>query len=223
MKNGSAKQFTVARWTKATFWGWLIGVVFILMLSSFLGSIGIEDMQFYLGVGMGAGVGLAQWWMLRKYVPITQNWIWLSVIGMSAPFAIIDLIPSVESPLKLALSVALGALTVGALQYLLLKKHLTKASLWFWACFIGWTLAVFGHQNHRLYHADKSYRLYEFGTSVLKFTLNPVWRCYFRGYFGHRFEKNAGVNVVNSPHNFSITKFVSFVNRCIVALSPIIP
>jgi hypothetical protein len=142
MKNGSEKQFTVARWTKATFWGWLIGVVFILMLSSFLGSIGIEDMQFYLGVGMGAGVGLAQWWMLRKYVPITQNWIWLSVIGMSAPFAIIDLIPSVETPLKLALSVALGALTVGALQYLLLKKHLTKASLWFWACFIGWTLAV---------------------------------------------------------------------------------
>ena len=142
MKNGAEKQFTVARWTKATFWGWLIGVVFILMLSSFLGSIGIEDMQFYLGVGMGAGVGLAQWWMLKKYVPITQNWIWLSVIGMSIPFAIIDLIPSVESPLKLALSVALGALTVGALQYLLLKKHLTKASLWFWACFVGWTLAV---------------------------------------------------------------------------------
>ncbi len=142
MKNGSAKQFTVARWTKATFWGWLIGVVFILMLSSFLGSIGIEDMQFYLGVGMGAGVGLTQWWVLKKYVPITTNWIWLSVIGMSIPFVVIDLIPTVTSPLKLALSVALGSLTVGMLQYLLLKKHLKKASLWFWACFVGWTLAV---------------------------------------------------------------------------------
>ena len=32
--------------------------------------------------------------------------------------------------------------TFVVVQYLLLKKHLTKASLWFWACFIGWTLAV---------------------------------------------------------------------------------
>lgn len=63
-------SFTVVRWVTFTFWGWLLGVAFILLVSSLLGAMGIEDMQFYLGVGMGAGVGFTQWFVLRKFITI---------------------------------------------------------------------------------------------------------------------------------------------------------
>ncbi len=136
------KQFTVIRWTKATFWGWLLGVVFILMISSFLDSIGIEGMQFYLGVGMGAGVGFAQWLSLKKYIQLNTNWIWFSILGMGVPFIIIDFIPNETIPHKLPFSIPLGAITAGFLQYLLLKNHLQKANLWIIGSFIGWSLGV---------------------------------------------------------------------------------
>lgn len=136
------KPFTVRRWTKVTFWGWLLGVVFILMISSFLDSIGIEGMQFYLGVGMGAGVGLTQWLSLKKYIEINTNWIWFSVFGMGIPFIIIDYIPSEVIPHKLPFSIPLGAITAGFLQYLLLKKHSAKANLWIAGSFVGWSLGV---------------------------------------------------------------------------------
>lgn len=136
------KPFTVRRWTKITFWGWLLGVVFILMISSFLDSIGIEGMQFYLGVGMGAGVGLTQWLSLKKYIEMNTNWIWFSVFGMGIPFIIIDYIPSEIIPHKLPLSIPLGAIATGFLQYMLLKKHSENAKLWIAGSFTGWSLGV---------------------------------------------------------------------------------
>jgi hypothetical protein len=43
---------------------------------------------------------------------------------------------------KLLLSVAFSALTVGSLQFLLLKQFSSKAYLWIFGSFIGWTLGV---------------------------------------------------------------------------------
>ena len=50
--------------------------------------------------------------------------------------------PTGTVPYKLPLSIFFGALTVGLLQFLLLKKLSPKAYLWILSSFIGWILAV---------------------------------------------------------------------------------
>ncbi|MEK7724742.1 MAG: hypothetical protein AAB336_10365 [Acidobacteriota bacterium] len=142
MNSEEKKQFAIGKWILATFGGWFLGVILIMMLSGFLDSIGIEGMQFYLGLGMGAGVGLAQWLIFRKFSEMSPLWILFSALGMGIPFIILDLIPIGTVSYKLALSVAFSALVVGLLQFLLLKKHSPKAYLWIFGSFIGWTLGV---------------------------------------------------------------------------------
>lgn len=131
-------QFSIKRWT-ITFLGWLLGVVFILLLSGLLDSIGVEGFQFYLGLGMGAGVGVVQWLFHRKFSPISYLWILFSAFGMGIPFIIFDFVPIAY---KLPLSVALGALTVALLQLTALKKYFQNAFLWIFGCFFGWIIAV---------------------------------------------------------------------------------
>jgi len=130
------------RWTKATFLGWLLGVVLILVLSSFLDSIGIEHMQFYLGVGIGAGVGCMQWLLLKKTINMDVRWMVYSILGMGIPFIIVDLLPEGMIAHKIATGISMGALTTGFLQNLLLKKHFRQAILWIPYSFLGWSMGA---------------------------------------------------------------------------------
>ncbi|HRH65317.1 MAG TPA: hypothetical protein PLU53_03385, partial [Bacteroidia bacterium] len=86
--------------------------------------------------------GFAQSLLLKKYAPIDFKWILGSIAGMGVPFIFLDFIPSDTIPHKLPLSIALGGLTVGLLQYLLLIKYFRKGYLWIPGCFLGWTLGV---------------------------------------------------------------------------------
>lgn len=131
------------QWIKVTFWGWLLGVLFLILLSSLLDSLGIEDMQFYIGIGMGAGVGLLQWRLLRKYYEISILWFIYSSIGMGLPFLIFDFLVDPNLSYKLPLSVAIGGLLVGLLQYQMFKAYASKAFVWVFASALGWTLAAF--------------------------------------------------------------------------------
>lgn len=135
-------DFVLKRWTKSIFLGWLLGVILIITLSSFLDSIGIQNMQFYLGIGMGTGVGLVQWVALRKIVALNVNWVWLSALGMGIPFVVLDLLLSGTNMYKPLFGISLGSLTLGLMQYSILKKYSKKAYLWIFGCFAGWTLAV---------------------------------------------------------------------------------
>ena len=136
------KQFKIWRWTWTTFWGWLLGVVMILMLSGILDSMGIEDMQFYLGLGMGMGVGFSQWILLRKWCGMKVSWILTSALGLGIPFVIFDLLLKSKVWYKLPLCVGFGALTIGLLQFSIFKSYSTQAHRWIWGCVIGWPLAV---------------------------------------------------------------------------------
>lgn len=142
MHSAISKKISVDRWIKATFWGWLLGVALILILSSVLDAVGIEDMQFYVGVGMGLGVGFTQWLLLRKYTDISASWIWASVTGLGLPFLIIDVFLKNLGGHKLPFSVIAGGMLVSLFQYALLKCKSPKASLWIPACFAGWALAA---------------------------------------------------------------------------------
>lgn len=136
---------SVAKWTLYTFIGWFIGILFMLALASFLDSIGIEKFQFFIGVGLGAGVGFFQWWLLKRSVGITHHWIWSSVFGLGIPFLIFDLMSQYGSPLGsyyLPLSVTSGSILTSILQFFILKKYSPKASRWIFGCIAGWILAA---------------------------------------------------------------------------------
>lgn len=135
-------NFNPKLWSKANFIGWLIGVVFLILFSGFLESIGIHHMQFYVGVGMGAGVGLAQWWVLRKYLQISSAWIGVTIIGMGLPFLIVDLAAELDNLIKLPVCVVSGSIVTAFLQYLLLKEKSSGARSWIGGCILGWTAAL---------------------------------------------------------------------------------
>ena len=131
------------QWIKVTFWGWLLGVFLLIFLSSVLDACGIENMQFYIGIGMGTGVGFTQWRLLKKYCAMPLAWFYYSSLGMGLPFLILDFVMDKGVVYKLPLSVALGGLAIGCLQYQLLKKLSTNAINWIPFTTIGWTMAAF--------------------------------------------------------------------------------
>ena len=55
---------------------------------------------------------------------------------------IFDLLPTDTISYKLPLSIVLGSLSAGLLQYKLLKGHAKQAHLWIWGSCLGWTVAV---------------------------------------------------------------------------------
>lgn len=134
-----------AKWIKATFIGWFLGIILILVLSSLFDAIGIEGFQFFLGIGMGAGVGFMQGRLLRTSGFVNTSWLWTSVAGMGLPFIISDLL-IISGGLSLGsyyipVCIASGSIVVGALQYVYLRKFSPRAARWILGCSLGWILA----------------------------------------------------------------------------------
>lgn len=95
-----------------------------------------------VGVGMGAGVGYAQWRLARHWFDADRQWVWASVIGMGTPFVLGDIVAAVgvQVPYSLALYVVMGGLLVGLMQRRLLSPHSERANWWVPACVVGWAL-----------------------------------------------------------------------------------
>jgi hypothetical protein len=141
IKNMALNRFTLGMWIKTTFYGWSMGVILLIVVSSILDSFQIENVQFYIGVCMGAGVGFAQWKKLRIYFGISSKWFWTSIVGMGLPFLILDLLMSRTSEYKLPTGILLGGLTTGFLQLHVLKCYFKKPNSWVLGCFVGWLFA----------------------------------------------------------------------------------
>jgi len=135
------------RWVFATSWGWLLGFVF-MMIGGIAADLllSAERSQFFLGLGMGAGIGYAQVRVTARFLGITNSWAWASVIGMGAPFVASDIVRGVWTGLpylySLWLSAACGGLFVGLLQRPMLRPHSPRANWWVPASIAGWTLAA---------------------------------------------------------------------------------
>lgn len=143
MDTVTAKPIQMSSWVGATFGGWALGVVLIIVLSSGLDSMGIEGMQFYLGLGMGGGVGLAQWLYLKKRVDMSPYWIWFSALGLGIPAVGVDLLVAGTASYKIPLCIALGSPVVGVLQQSLLRRYWpAKPIWWILASLLGWMMAV---------------------------------------------------------------------------------
>ncbi len=139
------KAFLFSSWIMATSVGWALGILLVLLFASFFDAIGIEGRQFFIGTGMGAGVGFMQWRVLKKLFALGSNWIWFSILGLTLPFIILHLLnffPHLNfNNYHLPTSILLGGIIIGSLQERLLKQYAPNARGWTLASFLGWAAA----------------------------------------------------------------------------------
>ncbi|MFT6809116.1 MAG: hypothetical protein ACJA01_002348 [Saprospiraceae bacterium] len=128
-----------------TIYGWLVGFSCIIILALVSPAVGVGDSQFFVGTGMATGVGFMQNRMLHVSLGWNWNWMWTTIVGMTLSFVIFDFGPSILEmipPFNLQMSIAVGGLFVGILQYGFLGTRSIKGGYW-WIliCFVGWTSA----------------------------------------------------------------------------------
>lgn len=137
---------TVRQWIMASGFGWIAGVALVIVTSVLFDAAGLEGFQFYLGIGIGGGVGLLQWRLLRRNNLTDPGWIWSSVFGMGFPFLLNDLLSRSGAfsfgSYYLPVSVFAGAVVVSAWQYKILSFHTSAAARWPVASFAGWIAAA---------------------------------------------------------------------------------
>jgi hypothetical protein len=141
----SAGRF-VRRWVAATFGGWVLGFLLVLLLLPVTGLLGFGDLQLGVGLGMGAGVGLSQarrlgW--LAEGRHDRRTWAAASALGMSVPFLILDLARSfaIQPAAWLPVCVAAGGVVTGLLQLPIARRGGVRGVRWIVASTLGWSLA----------------------------------------------------------------------------------
>jgi hypothetical protein len=131
------------RWVLATFGGWLLGIVAVILLGGISEGIHFGD-QFPVGIGMGWGVGFAQWRVARKWFGVTSAWMWVSAAALGMPFVLSDITvlswAGNEQRYFLILNVALGASLLGLLEWRILRSRSNRAYWWIITCIVGWML-----------------------------------------------------------------------------------
>ena len=94
--NTFQKQLTLKRWILFTSYGWFIGILFVIGFAiigeMLLKSDAESGGQAAVGIGMGAGVGLMQWLVLRNNLEDPRKWFWFYLISFSASYILADLI-----------------------------------------------------------------------------------------------------------------------------------
>jgi hypothetical protein len=131
-------------WIRATWLGWLLGIPFIIVLALVGEAVGIGGAQVMVGAGMGAGVGLMQGRLIRSIIGKPALWIWSCILGLGAPFLMMDIakIAGFDIPYSLLVYIVIGGLIVGGWQALILRSHIPGTGLWMMASALGWTLAA---------------------------------------------------------------------------------
>lgn len=131
------------RWVLATLGGWFLGLVAVILLGGISEGIHFGD-QFPVGIGMGWGVGFAQWRVARKRFGLTSAWMWVSAAAMGMPFVLSDIAAlswaGSAQRYFLILNVALGASLLGLLEWRILRSLSHRAYWWVITCIVGWML-----------------------------------------------------------------------------------
>jgi hypothetical protein len=137
-----APRGLVLPWTRATFAGWALGFVLMLLIIGASGAVGLGDAQFPVGLGMGVGVGALQGRLLATRGIPPGAWLRATTLGVVMPFVVYDLVNLVapDMPFRLPALVVLGGVTAGVLQYRLVRLY-AGAAWWIAASTAGWTLA----------------------------------------------------------------------------------
>lgn len=122
-------------WVAANVVGWIVGFALCEALKAFVSTVLVD------GLVIGTGVGLAQWLVLRRRLPRVGWWIVLSILGFGVGNALGEaLVATVSSPVRDVLDGALIGASVGAAQWLLLRRRVSGAELWLPANVVGWAV-----------------------------------------------------------------------------------
>jgi hypothetical protein len=134
------------RWTRVTFYGWLLGFGIMAVLLFVWDLAGIGNVQFIVGLSIGLGTAIAQRSILKSHLPNSNSWVWTGAIGMTIPFAMIDVFGAVSDSgadwLGMEGAAAIGGILTGLLQRRVLQETVPNANLWIILSTIGWTLSV---------------------------------------------------------------------------------
>ena len=139
----------LVRWSIATCIGWIVGVVAAIALSYvIMDLIGLgEETNIFVGIFMGACMGLAQMIGVRGKLKLGARWVWGSVAGMGIAFVAAVLLGQyvlrVEGPVDhLLIPVAIvGGLLTGLFQMRSLKPYTSRTALWPVLSALSWGVA----------------------------------------------------------------------------------
>jgi hypothetical protein len=139
----------LTQWLKATFLGWLLAFVAIIVLALIGEGLGLGGSQFFVGVGAGLGIGYTQARLLQKRFGTGLSWMWGSAIGMGISFTFFDIGHRLSESLpefNLYYSVILGGLLCGLLQFRTIRSVTDRSPWWIplslvaWSCVAGLVL-----------------------------------------------------------------------------------
>jgi hypothetical protein len=148
----------VIEWTTAIALAVMLFPICVRLIAAATGarSGGAEPWQFVVLPALaGLIVGTSQWWVLRGRVAVGVSWVVASTLAMAIPTAL-SVLPQVVSftgylwfyvLLVPGWFAAVGA-WMGAVQWLLLRRHVRGALLWVPASAIGWCAWYLRHLSY---------------------------------------------------------------------------
>ncbi|MBX3279002.1 MAG: hypothetical protein KF868_13450 [Acidobacteria bacterium] len=151
---------SAGRWMRATWAGWLIGIPITILLAIAGEAVGGGGLQFLVGAGMGAGVGLMQGRIIKGVTGESVRWLLSSMIGLSIPFLFTDVarLAVWDIPYSLYVCILVGGLIVGVWQARILRPYFGNSGAWTAACALGWSLAAGSAAVSDLLFQSKSMR-----------------------------------------------------------------
>jgi hypothetical protein len=164
MQHHNKQWNIILPWMLATMAGVVLGILSLLTLATGLALAGTSTVLVGLigGAGLGGGIGIAQWLVLRRHIASAGWWVLVSVVGGMIGVALGLVLSDALRPListllgeaiqsrptgpRLALSntVAVGAagavvgVILGSAQWLVLRRHVRSAGRWIVASCLGW-------------------------------------------------------------------------------------
>ncbi|MBI5032515.1 MAG: hypothetical protein HZB51_18475 [Chloroflexi bacterium] len=102
----------------------------------------LQAINFFGMAVLGALIGLAQWLLLRRYLPRSGWWILATAIGCIVPMQFGEMFPWRDPPwLGGAIMFMLFGLTLGIAQWFVLRRYMAHSVWWTAFTLVGWLLA----------------------------------------------------------------------------------
>lgn len=120
------KEVSLITWVNIITIAWFVSTILLILLSTFLEMMGVENLSFITGLSFGFGVSTAEWLVLKQH-KISFRWIILGSLGMALPYLIKAILKidfsGINEFLELPILIGAGALITGFSQYSLLKAY----------------------------------------------------------------------------------------------------